>query len=217
MKRGIPLIIAGVVGSVLVIQYFIPHTPFGVLNDVFSDWFSIIQATAIWLGALNLIKVCGDKVYKRKKDWQFSIVVIMCFLLMVIVGLFFSGGRRFLDQGTPFSLLYDYVYSPLVAMMFALLAFFVGSASYRAFRARNKEATVLLIAAFIVMLGRVPLGDALTGWLPDWFHLSAISNWIMNVPNLAGQRAIMIGIALGIASTSLRLILGIERSYLGGE
>jgi len=217
MKRGIPLLIAGVVGSVLVIQYFIPHTPFGVLNDVFSDWFSIIQATAIWLGALNLIKVCGDKVYKRKKDWQFSIVVIMCFLLMVIVGLFFSGGRRFLDQGTPFSLLYDYVYSPLVAMMFALLAFFVGSASYRAFRARNKEATVLLIAAFIVMLGRVPLGDALTGWLPDWFHLSAISNWIMNVPNLAGQRAIMIGIALGIASTSLRLILGIERSYLGGE
>ncbi len=217
MKRGIPLIIAGVVGTVLVIQYFIPHTPFGVLNDVFSDWFSIIQATAIWLGALNLIKVSGDKVYKRKRDWQFSLVVILCFLLMVIVGFFFSGGRRFLDPGTPFSLLYDYVYSPLVAMMFALLAFFVGSASYRAFRARNKEATVLLIAAFVVMLGRVPLGDALTGWLPDWLHLSVISNWIMNVPNLAGQRAIMIGIALGIVSTSLRLILGIERSYLGGE
>ena len=217
MKREIPLIIAGTVGIVLVIQYFIPHTPFDTLNDVFSDWFSIIQATAIWLGALNLIKVSGDKVYKRQSDWPFSLVIIITFLLMVIVGFFFSGGRRFLDPGTPFSQLYDYVYSPLVAMMFALLAFFVGSASYRAFRARNKQATVLLLAAFFVMLGRVPLGDALTCWLPNWLHMSLISNWIMNVPNTAGQRAIMIGIALGIVSTSLRMILGIERSYLGGE
>jgi hypothetical protein len=217
MKREIPLIIAGTVGIVLVIQYFIPHAPFNTLNDIFSDWFSIIQATAIWLGALNLIKVSGDKVYKRQRDWPFSLVIIITFLLMVIVGFFFSGGRRFLDPGTPFSQLYDYVYTPLVAMMFALLAFFVGSASYRAFRARNKQATVLLLAAFFVMLGRVPLGDALTGWLPNWFHMSLVSNWIMNVPNTAGQRAIMIGIALGIVSTSLRMILGIERSYLGGE
>lgn len=217
MKREIPLIIAGTVGIVLVIQYFIPHTPFDTLNDIFSDWFSIIQATAIWLGALNLIKVSGDKVYKRQKDWPFSLIVIIAFMIMVIVGFFLSGGRRFLDPGTPFSHLYDYVYSPLVAMMFALLAFFVGSASYRAFRARNAQATVLLLAAFFVMLGRVPLGDALTGWLPNWLHMSVISNWIMNIPNTAGQRAIMIGIALGIVSTSLRLILGIERSYLGGE
>jgi len=217
MKREIPLLIAGIVGAVMVIQYFIPHTPFGTLNDKLSDWFSIIQATAIWLGALNLIKVSGDKVYKRARDWPFSLVIILSFLLMTVVGFFFSGGRRFLDQGTAFSQLYDYVYSPLVAMMFALLAFFVGSASYRAFRARNREATVLLLAAFFVMLGRVPLGDALSGWLPNWLHMSNISSWIMNVPNLAGQRAIMIGIALGIVSTSLRLILGIERSYLGGE
>lgn len=217
MKREIPLLIAGIVGCVLVIQYFIPHTPFGTLNDVFTDWFTIIQATAIWLGALNLIKVSGDKVYKRQRDWPFSLVIIISFFTMVIIGFFFSGGRRFLDIGTPFSQLYDYVYSPLVAMMFALLAFFVGSASYRAFRARNKEATVLLVAAFLVMLGRVPLGDALTGWLPRSLHMSNVASWIMNVPNLAGQRAIMIGIALGIVSTSLRLILGIERSYLGGE
>jgi hypothetical protein len=41
--------------------------------------------------------------------------------------------------------------------------------------------------------------------------------WIMNYPNLAGQRAIMIGIGLGVVAMSLRLILGIERTYLGED
>ena len=38
---------------------------------------------------------------------------------------------------------------------------------------------------------------------------------IMAVFNTAGSRAIVIGIALGIASTSLKVLLGIDRSYLG--
>ena len=134
---------------------------------------------------------------------------------MVIVG--FAGGEGFREQGTAFDWLYVYVYSSLSATMFASLAFFVASASYRAFRARNLEATLLLLAAFFVMLGRVPVGDTLTAWMPEGWRLSSIASWVMNFPNAAGQRAIMIGIALGIVSTSLRIILGIERSHLGGE
>ena len=41
--------------------------------------------------------------------------------------------------------------------------------------------------------------------------------WIMNSPNLAGQRSIMIGIGLGVVAMSLRVILGIERTYLGED
>jgi hypothetical protein len=100
--------------------------------------------------------------------------------------------------------------------MFSMLAFFVGSASYRAFRARNLHATLLLLSGFLVMGGRVPLLDRISGAFTDTPIFSNLANWIMNYPNSAGQRAILIGIALGIMSSSLRVILGIERSHVGG-
>ena len=217
MRREIPMIITAVVGFVFLIQYFIPHYPFNQLNNWFSDWFSIIGACAIWLGALNLLRISGDKIYRKSRDWGYSILIIISFLFIVIIG--FVGGPGFRDFGTRFDWLYRFIYTPLSATMFALLAFYVASASYRAFRARNLEATLLLVAAFFVMIGRVPVGDSIATMihLPAVIHPSQIASWIMNYINGAGQRAIMIGIALGIVSTSLRVILGIERAHIGGD
>ena len=207
MRREIPLIITGIVGVGFVIQYFIPHAPFSYMSDWFSDWFSIVGACAIVLGALNLMKISAQKAIKRKKDWVYSLVIIASFLLIVIIGI--AEGKDFRETGTNFDWLYRYMYIPLSATMFAILAFFVASASYRAFRARNFEATLLLIAAFFVMLGRVPVGDVISGFMPEGWKLSNLASWVMNYPQSAGQRAIMIGIGLGIVSTSLRVILGI--------
>jgi hypothetical protein len=42
-----------------------------------------------------------------------------------------------------------------------------------------------------------------------------VFEWIYYYPNVAGARSIMIGIGLGIFATSIRYVLGIERSYIG--
>lgn len=225
MRRQIPLAITFIVGVVLIIAVFIPHKPFGTLGENFTVYFDIIAVFAFILGAGNLLRVHGNKIYHKRKDWRFSIITIIGFFVMFIAGIFKISNPEGIagdltQPGSMFQNLYTYIFTPLQATMFSLLAFFVASASYRAFRAKNKEATILLIAAFVILLGRTPIGGYLTFWLPEslsFFDIPNLANWIMSVPNMAGQRAIMIGIALGVISMSLRLILGVERSYLGGE
>jgi hypothetical protein len=94
--------------------------------------------------------------------------------------------------------------------MFSLLAFFIASAAFRAFRARNVQATLLLVTAVVVMIGRVPLGDYLWSGMPD------LIEWIMTVPNMSAMRGIRIGVGLGAVATAMKIILGIERTYMGG-
>lgn len=106
---------------------------------------------------------------------------------------------------------YNYVFAPCNATMFALLAFFVASAAFRAFRARNIEAALLLASAIIVLLAQAPIGRWITTSLP---HLS---DWILDILSNGSRRAIIMGAAVGAIATGLRVILGIERSHLGGD
>ena len=223
MKRGVPLFITFFVGMLLIVSVFFPPTE--SLGEDFTLFFDIIAVFAFFLGGGNLLRVHIMKLARRKQDWAYSIVTLIAFAIMLIAGLFKIGNpggiaAAVTAEGSLFQVIYVSVFVPLGSTMYALLAFFVASASYRAFRAKNREATILLIAAFIILLGRTPFGTMLTAWIPDSFSILQIPNlaiWIMNSPNLAGQRAIIIGIGLGVVAMSLRLILGIERTYLGDD
>ena len=168
----------------------------------------------------SIIRFIRGKV----QDRVFQLATIVGLLSMIIFGIFWGTA-----PGTPFTWMFDYVYSPISATVFSLLAFYIASASFRAFRAKSSMATILLITAFIVMLGRIPVGEFLTGggvintaassnvFVRTFMHIPHLTDWIMDVINAAGQRAVMIGAALGIVATAIKIILGIERSYLGGE
>lgn len=223
MKRQIPMLILSAVGTLLVVSVFVPSARHW--QEDASLYFDIIAVFAFFLGGGNLIRVHTEKVNRKSAGWKYSIVTLFGFGLMLVMGLFKVGNPNGIagdisQTGSYFQLLFQYVMSPLNSSMYALLAFYVASASYRAFRAKNTEATILLVAAFVILLGRTALGVLLTSWVPAQLSVLQIPNlaiWIMNAPNLAGQRAIMIGISLGVISMSLRLLLGIERSYLGGD
>jgi len=223
MKRKIPIFITAIVGTVLVLSVFFP--PAKMLGEDFSLFFDIIAVFAFFLGGGNLVRVHFNKVYRQKPDWGYSIVTLVGFAVMLAAGLFKIGGPPGISgsvtaEGSLLNTLFVNIITPLSSTMYALLAFFVASASYRAFRAKNREATILLVAAFVILLGRTPLGMMATGWVWDWMSVFQIPNlavWVMNVPNLAGQRSILIGVGLGVVAMSLRLILGMDRTYLGSD
>ena len=229
MKRTVPLLITALGGFVLIISYFIPAAQ--GWGETVAIWFDVLASIAFVLGGANLLKIHLKKVSDRQSGWGFSAVTISAFMITLYVGLTkmgvnpstnfpdyaWSGSYR--EMGAPFWWLYEYAFKPLTATMFAMLAFYVASAAFRAFRAKNIEAILLLGTAFIILLGRTFAGVFLTSWLPESLSGLRIENLtvtIMQVFNTAGNRAIMIGIALGIASTSLKVLLGVDRSYLGG-
>lgn len=232
MKRSVPLLITAIGGFVMIAAYFIPFTQ--SWGETVAVWFDILAAIAFILGGANLLRIHLQKVSDRVAGWGYSLIVLGSFLITLFVGILkigvepspqypaFAWSGYYSEVGTPFWYLYEYAFQPLTATMFALLAFYIASAAFRAFRAKNLEAILLLGTAFIILLGRTFAGVALTSWIPEdsvfaGLRIENLTVYIMSVFNTVGNRAIMIGIALGIVSVSLKVLLGIDRSYMGKE
>ncbi|HAD82964.1 MAG: hypothetical protein A2509_12485 [Candidatus Edwardsbacteria bacterium RIFOXYD12_FULL_50_11] len=209
MKRQIPLIIVLTLGIFFFFQFFIPSQISTNIYQTTLQWTLVISAFAIVLAVGSLFNHHLLKVRRRKPHWWNSIVTLMALVVMALLGIF--GRVKGLESlGELYHTLFLYVQAPMDSAMFAILAFYMASAAYRAFRARSQEAALLLISGFIVMLGVIPFGSMIWSKIPD------IAEWIMMVPNMAAKRGILFGIGLGMTATSLKIILGIERSWLGG-
>lgn len=225
-RREVPLFITMGVGWFMVVEYFSQAVE--PVSTELQSWAIIMTALASVLGVVNVARINLLKVSRKEENWPYSVILLGGMILMILlgtlipmvksvfgiegpaqIGAFNASG---VNEGTWFYQFFNNLFVPMQATMFALLAFFIASAAFRAFRVRSLDATLLAITAMVVMLGRVPLGDAMShGFLPD------LSDWIMNVPNLAAKRAIMIGAALGAISTGLKVIMGIERNFLGSD
>jgi len=232
MKRIVPIVIASIVGFVLILAKFIPPIQSWEENVVL--WFDILAVFAFVLGGGNLILNHLKKISDQEAGWGFSVITLVAFLGTLIVGLLKIGvppNEKYLEyawsgdyqaEGSAFWWVFSYVYVPLASTMFATLAFYISSAAFRAFRANNIEASLLLVTALLVLVAQTSSGPMLTDFIPAdsvnaIFKVENIKGMLVNLFNTLGTRAIMIGIALGVVSTSLKVLLGVDQSYLGGD
>ena len=214
MKRQIPLVLCFLFGTVMILTEFSPHIISQTIYNEVVNWTLIIWPFATVLAVATLIQAHWTRIQRRAEHWQYSFVVFAGIIVMAGIGVPFG------MKNPVFEWLFNNVQVPMGATMFSLLAFFIASAAFRAFRARTFEATLLLVTAVIVMLGNVPVGNLVwnevMSWTPWADGASNARQWILDNPNLSARRGILLGISLGAISQSIRLILGIERSYIAG-
>lgn len=196
--RGIPTAIAIAVGLITLIDYFFDAPLLDALGFAFREWTIILTAFALLLGISNLLQVHFARVLRQHETGAgYSALVVLTAGLVAGTGLWFG------LPSEPMTWLFDHVYTPLHSAFFALMAFFLATAAYRALRARTIETTWMLVSALIVFIGQTPI----VGIMED------AREWMLNVPTTAGVRGLLIGVALGTMATALRLLLGWDRPY----
>jgi hypothetical protein len=208
MKRELPIFLVFLTGLIMVIQYFVPHQYSEFLFTYANDFVIVVGILALPLGIYSLINGTIAKARHQKSERFYAVVTIGGFFFMIFTGL----TRDHLTSTTSvFQHMFQNVVLPAQSTLFSTLAFYIASAAYRAFRVRTAIATVLLVTAFIVMLRIVPLPAPLSTWNSD------LVRWILAVPNMAAKRAIIIGVGLGGIAYSMKILLGIERGYMGKD
>jgi len=202
-------IVAGlfVMGDLIVSQW--PADLFGIsglkemisgIGLLFVSWASLIAAFALLLGFVNVVKTHWNQIKDKTPNAVNSVVLLLALIITLIAG--FGG-----PDTTNSRFIFNFILQPLESTIFALLALFIVTAAFRAFRVRSLESFFFVFFAVIVLLGQVPVGIYL------WEELPIIKEWIINVPVLAGMRGILLGVALGTVATGLRVLMGADRPY----
>lgn len=165
------------------------------------SWAAIVTAFALFLGFANVISVHWNRIRGQKPGAIYSGVLLLSLFSTLALGLI--GGPTAASS----QFIFQYILQPLEATFFALLALFMATAAFRAFRVRNLETFFFVLFAVIVLLGQVPVSIYL------WSEFPVIKDWILNVPTLAGIRGILLGVSLGVIATGLRVLTGADRPY----
>jgi len=237
-RREGPLIVTLVVALFIIFEWYFGKAPEGKESGFLPQvsepstqiqlFVAFILAFVIGVGVLNVLRIHWHRIKRRKPgdySWIYSSWIFILIALFIITGLILGAlptkyvpatdtepehWVAYRTEEPSYVWMYNYVLSALDGTMYSILAFFIASGAYRAFRARTAEAALLLIAGTLVMLGNAPIGGVI------WSGFIDINTWIQRIPMMAGIRGILIGAGLGAIAMGIRILTGRERGYLGG-
>lgn len=208
----IPIAITILCTLLQIIPFYVNIPTLEAASDTFRSWMVLVATCSLFVGALTLSMLHTKIIQRRSEGWPFSVLVLVFMAAITITGLPIP--EVGLGEANPvFDFLFINILTPLGGTMYSIIAFFITSAAYRTFRARNVEAALVLVAGILMVCKNAPVMTAL------WAPFVTIGDWIFDVPNMSAMRAVIIGTALGAIALAVRTLLGMERGYLrgGGE
>lgn len=235
MRKTLIIILTFLGGLYYFLEFYLPDENM-LLGRHLTEWNSdigdvvaVVSAFAVFLGMINLMRAHSLRIMRLRPGWHNSVATLVTIVLM-FGAIAWAQMQTQAGYGKPTGslvermaygefwekLLFDAIRAPLDATVFALLAFYIASAAYRAFRVRSVEATLMMGVAFFVMLGQMPWAAQFTEPLREsatwsWADLTNIKEWIKDVWNSAAQRGILFGVMIGTLAMSIRIWLSLER------
>ena len=211
LRREAVYAFTGIITILMILEYFFwPTTQ--IWADTIRTWAIIVFNISLGLGAIRLLMQQSMNVQKRRENWQYSTMLLSLFVIMLLTGFagYFATGLQ--TSNAIYNWLFINIYTPLGATLYPITGFYIFSAAYRAFRARNVDAALMLIAGCFVMLKNAPVGEAI------WIGFATIGNWFQFTGQIPGMRTFSIVGAFGLMAYGFRALLGKERGfYAGGE
>jgi len=222
LRRAIAIFttaIAMIAGWLTLLTYFLPQGD--LVRLVLVELAIIVAGFAMFLGGFNVLAVHLTQIFRRRPGWPYSFVLIASLVSVLVISLseaveVWARGastERIAQAGISGPVIvgvYEYVLIPLQSSLAALLPFVLAFAAYRTLRMRTASSRVggviFLITAIMVLLGQVPLN------LPVYeLVISFLREWVVRVLAMAGMRGILLGVAIGITATALRVLIGADR------
>ena len=204
IRRQIPIILVFITSAVVMADYFLKIPETGPIVKDLQNWGIILTAFTLGFGGVNLFYLHTRHISRRTPgQWPFSIWLLLMIVVFAVAGVTLgptSGG---------YSWLYNASYFALSATVYSSLGFYMTTGCYRALRARNVEAALLLVVGAIALLKNAP---AIAVGVPIIIPMEA---WVSAIPTTSAQRGIMIGASLGAIALGLRTMIGRETGFLG--
>jgi len=200
MYKVVAIILAVVSGLLALVDYFVSDPRVDALGAGLAQGVIILAAFGLLAGVLNLLAAHTRRAATRGPERPYSATLAIGLLGTLAVGVGWQGSvsERWV---------FDYVYYPLQATIGGLLAFYIVSAAWRAFRVRTVDAAILLGSSLLALVAQLPFVATIAP------ALGRVSAWLMAVPATAGARGMLLGIALGTITTSLRVLLAVDSPY----
>ncbi len=179
----------------------------------------IVMNFGLGLGLIGLLIIHFKRIKKEPSGKSLSAIVILSVIAMLVVQIMRQQFPNASFWNQAHELLFFNLQFPLGATMFGLLAAFLISAAYRAFRIRSFDSAILTAVATLVLLTQVPTAQFLAsvfgfGGSETAATIDAIGSetrtWILTVVNDAVQRAVAFGAFVGAVAMALRIWLSIE-------
>ena len=180
------------------------------LAETIRTWAIIVYNISLGLGAIQLLRQHTLTIQRKRDNYGFSAILLACFAIMFLTGMagYIATGQQ-TDNGI-YNWLFINVYTPLGATLYPITGFYIFSAAYRAFRARNIDAALMLIAGCFVILSNAPVGEAI------WPGFATIGEWFKFTGQIPGMRTFAMVGALGMISYGFRALLGKEKGFYAG-